>query len=402
MVGITGTNGKTSVSHIVEHMFKTCSKQTGLIGTLYTKIGNQVFEAKNTTPDSLTLQKTLNKMVEEHTTAVSMEVSSHALVQGRVWGVDFDVAVFTNLTQDHLDYHKTMEEYKKAKGLLFSQLGNRYGDLEKKFAVLNSDDPASDEYKQITSANTLTYGIEHSSDVQAENIYYTNQGTVFDVSTPVGSSKVSTNLIGKFNVYNTLSAIAVGLCANLPLEAIVNSLADFNGVPGRFELVNEKQNFPVIVDYAHTPDSLENVLKTAQSLANNSKIFVVVGCGGDRDKTKRPIMAQVACQYATHAIFTSDNPRTEDPIQILKDMEEGVIGLDYNVIPDRKEAIHYAIQEAEDGDVIIIAGKGHEDYQIIGDQKFDFDDRKLAREAILKKAEHSYKVKYRQQSQQEN
>lgn len=387
LVGITGTNGKTSVSHLVDHLFKTAQHKTGVIGTLYTKIGNDTYETINTTPDSITLQKTFKQMVDRNVTIVSMEVSSHALVQGRVWGCDFDVAVFTNLSQDHLDFHKTMEEYKKAKSLLFSQLGNRYDEQNKKFAILNADDQVSAELKIVTSAHVLTYGIEQKCDVRAENIVYTSHGTMFDVVTPVGKTSVSTNLIGKFNVYNVLSAIAVGLAAQIPLETIAESLATFTGVPGRFELVKikEAQDCTVIVDYAHTPDGLENVLQTVQSLVKDGNIYVVVGCGGDRDRTKRPLMAQIACQYATHPIFTSDNPRTEDPIQILQDMEAGVKGLSYQVIPDRKEAIFQAVMNAKTNDFVLIAGKGHEDYQIIGTEKIHFDDREVAKEALYEK-----------------
>lgn len=385
LVGVTGTNGKTSVSHIVDHMFHVANKKTGLIGTLYTKIGNQKLETKNTTPDSITLQKTFHDMIQKGVEVVSMEVSSHALVQGRTWGCDYDVAVFTNLTQDHLDYHKTMEEYKKAKGLLFAQLGNRYSEKQPKFAVLNGDDPASEEYSRMTSAHVITYGIDHLADVQAKNIRFSASGTTFELESPVGRAVVETNLIGKFNVYNILSAIAVGIVAKLPLNTIVDSIRSFHSVPGRFELVKGGQSFPVIVDYAHTPDSLENVLQTVKSLSEEANIYVVVGCGGDRDRTKRPLMAKVACSYATHPIFTSDNPRTEDPMQILNDMVQGVMGLPHEVIPDRKKAIYRAIHEANDEDIVVIAGKGHEDYQIIGETKYDFDDRKVALEAIREK-----------------
>lgn len=391
LVGVTGTNGKTSVSHIVDHIFNEAGKQTGLIGTLYTKIGEQKLETVNTTPDSITLQKTFQQMIQNGIDVVSMEVSSHALIQGRTWGCDYDVAVFTNLTQDHLDYHKTMDEYKKAKSLLFSQLGNQYSESRPKFAVLNGDDPVSDEYSRMTAANVITYGIENPSDVQAENIRFTANGTSFDLETPVGHATVETNLIGKFNVYNVLSAIAVGVAANLPIDTIVNSLRSFQSVPGRFELVKAGQSFPVIVDYAHTPDSLENVLQTVKSLSKDANIFCVVGCGGDRDRTKRPLMAQVACKYATNPIFTSDNPRTEDPKQILDDMVQGVKGLQYEVIQDRKEAIYHAIQHANNGDIVVIAGKGHEDYQIIGETKYDFDDRIVAKAAIEAKLANTIK-----------
>jgi UDP-N-acetylmuramoyl-L-alanyl-D-glutamate--2,6-diaminopimelate ligase len=381
LIGITGTNGKTTTSLIIEKIFKDAGQKTGVIGTMYTKIGDQIFEVKNTTPESLTLQKTFKQMVDEQVDTAVMEVSSHALVYGRVHGTDYNVAVFTNLTQDHLDYHKTMEEYRKAKGLLFSQLGNAFNHDKPKFAVLNADDPASEEFAKITSAHILTYGIDNHADLQATNISMTASGTSFDLISPFGVRNVNIQLIGKFSIYNVLASIGSALVSGIDLEQIIGSVEDVKGVSGRFEVVDAGQDFSVIVDYAHTPDSLENVLKTVQQFAQK-RIFCVVGCGGDRDRTKRPIMAKIACDYASDAIFTSDNPRSENPLQIIKDMEEGVKGEVYTAIIDRKEAIKHAVKNAETGDVILIAGKGHETYQQIGDRTYDFDDRIVAREAI--------------------
>ncbi|WP_079508344.1 UDP-N-acetylmuramoyl-L-alanyl-D-glutamate--2,6-diaminopimelate ligase [Mesobacillus jeotgali] len=381
MVGITGTNGKTTTSHIIEKIFKDAGQKTGLIGTMYTKIGEQTFEVKNTTPESLTLQKTFKKMVDDKVDTAVMEVSSHALVYGRVHGTDYNVAVFTNLTQDHLDYHKTMEEYKKAKGLLFSQLGNAFNHEKPKFAVLNADDPASEEFALLTSAHLLTYGIDNHADLQATNISMTASGTSFDLVSPFGVTRVNIQLIGKFSIYNVLASIGAALVSGVSLETIIESVESVKGVSGRFEVVDAGQDFSVIVDYAHTPDSLENVLKTVQQFAQK-RIFCVVGCGGDRDRTKRPLMAKIACEYSTDAIFTSDNPRSEDPAEIIRDMEAGVKGEFYISIIDRKEAIQHAVKNAVSGDVILIAGKGHETYQQIGDRTFDFDDRIVAREAI--------------------
>ncbi|RWR08193.1 UDP-N-acetylmuramoyl-L-alanyl-D-glutamate--2,6-diaminopimelate ligase [Siminovitchia fortis] len=379
LVGITGTNGKTTTSFMIEEIFREAGFKAGLIGTISMKIGNRIIETKNTTPDTIVLQETFAEMVSEGVDAAVMEVSSHALVQGRVDGCDFDVAVFTNLSQDHLDYHKTMEEYKKAKGLLFTRLGNTY--TKPKFAVINADDPAGKQYIADTSAHVVTYGIDYRADFMAENIVMERNGTSFTLISPEGKNKVSLKLMGKFSVYNTLAAIAAAYVSNVPLETIIRTVESVQGVPGRFEGVDEGQDFSVIVDYAHTPDSLENVLKTIREFAGK-RIFAVVGCGGDRDRTKRPLMAEAACKYATDPIFTSDNPRTEDPIAILKDMEKGVEGKQYQVIPDRKEAITAAIHAAREGDVVLIAGKGHETYQIIGDKVFDFDDRLVASNAI--------------------
>lgn len=381
LIGITGTNGKTTTSHLIEKIFSDVNRCTGLIGTMYTKIGDQKFETKNTTPESLVLQKGFKQMLEKGVDTAIMEVSSHALHMGRVHGCDYDIAVFTNLTQDHLDYHKTMEDYRQAKSLLFSQLGNTFDANKPKFAILNADDPASDLYRKSTAAIVYTYGIDNNADFHARNIHMTSAGTSFEIVIKEKSYSIHIQLIGKFSVYNVLASIATAFVSGIPMEKIIESIESVKGVDGRFELVNAGQNFTVIVDYAHTPDSLENVLKTIQSFADK-KIFVIVGCGGDRDKTKRPLMAEIACRYATDPIFTSDNPRSEDPLTILKDMEDGVLGKSYITIPDRKEAIVTAVNQAAAGDVILIAGKGHETYQIIGSNVYDFDDRLVAREAI--------------------
>jgi UDP-N-acetylmuramoyl-L-alanyl-D-glutamate--2,6-diaminopimelate ligase len=381
LIGVTGTNGKTTTTHIIERIARRANKKTGLIGTVHIKIGDDTYPTKNTTPESLLLQRTFKQMVDEGVDVAVMEVSSHALHMGRVHGCDYDVAVFTNLTQDHLDYHGTMEEYRNAKGLLFSQLGNRYDHRRPKFAVLNNDDPASQYYKHMTAATVITYGIEADSDIMAKRIDIVPSGMSFDLITPHGTVRVKTRLIGLFNVYNLLAAVSACLVSGIPFSVIVEAIEEISGVAGRFETVDEGQNFTVIVDYAHTPDSLENVLKTIRQFAQK-KVYVVVGCGGDRDRTKRPLMAKTAVKYADVAIFTSDNPRSEEPEQILRDMEAGVSSERYVTIVDRKEAIYYAVEQAQEGDIILIAGKGHETYQIIGDRVIDFDDRLVAREAI--------------------
>lgn len=381
LIGITGTNGKTTTSHIIEKVLVDHGQKSGLIGTMYMKMGKKKFEVKNTTPDSLTLQSYFQKMNDEGIQSVVMEVSSHALDEGRVHGCDFNVAVFTNLTQDHLDFHKTMDDYKLAKGLLFSQLGSSFSHEHPKYAILNNDDPASKMYLKGTAAHVLTYGIEKKSDLQAINIKMSSSGTSFDLISPFGEHHVSLKLIGKFNVYNVLASIGASIVSNIPIQKIIQSIEEVEGVSGRFEPVFAGQNFTVIVDYAHTPDSLENALKTINQFAEK-RIFVIIGCGGDRDRSKRPLMAEIACRYSSDPIFTSDNPRSENPFDILKDMEAGVNGKHYKTIVDRKEAIYYAVNAAEDGDVILIAGKGHETYQLIGNQILEFDDRLVAKEAI--------------------
>jgi UDP-N-acetylmuramoyl-L-alanyl-D-glutamate--2,6-diaminopimelate ligase len=381
LIGITGTNGKTTTSHLIEKVFRDAGKNTGMIGTIEMKIKEKSYKVSNTTPDSLFLQNAFFQMTEEKVDVAVMEVSSHALDQGRVRGCDFDIAVFTNLTQDHLDYHKNMEEYQFSKSLLFSQMGNAYYKADRKVAVLNNDDPASLMFERVTSAQVISYGIDNESDIRAKDISIGSKGTSFSLETPKGNRQVNLQLIGKFSVYNVLAAITTCLLSGLELDQIVRSLETVRGVPGRFEPVIEGQEFTVIVDYAHTPDSLENVLRTIKEFSKG-KVIVVVGCGGDRDKTKRPLMAGIAVDLAEEAIFTSDNPRSEDPLQILKDMEEGVDEGNYITIPDRKKAIEYAVGKAGAEDVILIAGKGHETYQIIGKDVFDFDDRIVAKEAI--------------------
>lgn len=380
LIGITGTNGKTTTTYLIDKMFEDAGKKTGRIGTINTKINGVEYEVENTTPESLSLQKMFHEMVNGNTSIAVMEVSSHALHLGRVRGCDFDVAVFTNLSQDHLDYHETMDAYKQAKGILFSQLGNTYSKNRKKYAILNSDDSASAYYETVTAAEVVTYGIENDAHIRAKNIRTTNSGTSFLLCTPFGNEIINMKLVGMFSVYNALAACAAALVSGLPLMTIKASLEQMEGVPGRFEIVDEGQPFTVLVDYAHTPDSLLNVLKTIKEFAKR-KIIVVVGCGGDRDKQKRPLMGSISVQYADEAVFTSDNPRSENPYDIIHDMTANVTG-NYQTIVDRKEAIFYAIEKAEKDDVILIAGKGHETEQIIGEQIIHFDDRVVASQAI--------------------
>ncbi|WP_430743129.1 UDP-N-acetylmuramoyl-L-alanyl-D-glutamate--2,6-diaminopimelate ligase [Bacillus atrophaeus] len=382
LIGITGTNGKTSTSHMVDEILKKAGKRTGLIGTMYIKIDEETFPVKNTTPESVTLQKTFKKMNDNHVDTAIMEVSSHALSMGRVHGCDYDIAVFTNLTQDHLDYHKTMDEYRHAKSLLFSQLGGAFNHEKPKRAILNADDEASAYYEKVTAAHISTYGIKNDADVMAKHIKTTAQGTSFELVTNKGTKPITISLVGQFNVYNVLAAVATCIAAGIPFETVAEAVEELHGVRGRFELVNKNQEFPVIVDYAHTPDSLENVLKTCKDMTEG-KVFVVVGCGGDRDKTKRPKMAKIAVQLADEPIFTSDNPRSEDPLAILRDMEAGVENEYYHSIANREQAIFFAIANARKGDVVLIAGKGHETYQQIGAETFDFDDAEVAARAIV-------------------
>lgn len=391
IIGVTGTNGKTTTTYLIEKILADQGYLSGLIGTIKLKIGNETFEVKNTTPESIDLQENFRKMLDVSSQYAIMEVSSHALDMGRVRGVNYHIAVFTNLTQDHLDYHGTMEKYREAKGLLFSQLGNKYEEeIEKnKYAVLNADDEASRYFKKITSAQVISYGIDHEADVKAENIQISSNGTSFTLNSFKGNIDIHLKMVGKFSVYNALAAISAALAEGIPLEDIKNSLEEVTGVDGRFEAVSEGQDFTVLVDYAHTPDSLENVLKTIKEFAKG-EIYCVFGAGGDRDKTKRPLMGNIAIRYSDMAIVTSDNPRSEDPEQIIADILTGVgteveNGQKYVIITDRKQAIEYAIDRAKPGDVILIAGKGHETYQILKDQVIHFDDRETARSALRRR-----------------
>jgi UDP-N-acetylmuramoyl-L-alanyl-D-glutamate--2,6-diaminopimelate ligase len=385
LIGITGTNGKTTTSHLIEQILKSVGRETGIIGTIGVKIKDQVIPVRNTTPDVVELQKNLRLMVEEGAAYTVMEVSSHALHLGRTRGTHYHIAVFTNLTQDHLDYHETMDKYREAKGLLFSQLGNDYTSslVNTQVAVLNKDDAASAYFASITPAQVVTYGIQESADVYATNISHGVNGVSFDLNTYQGNTSISLPLFGTFNVYNSLAAVAVALVEGIPLASIKEALEKLEGVDGRFEAVQAGQDFTVLVDYAHTPDSLQNVLTTAKSFARG-KVICVVGCGGDRDRGKRPLMAQIATEVSDFAVITSDNPRTEEPQTIIADMVEGIGTLvsTYTTIVDRKSAIEHALKLAKSGDVVLIAGKGHETYQEINGVRYPFDDRKIAYEAI--------------------
>lgn len=371
VIGVTGTNGKTTVTHMIDAIFRDQGQKTGLIGTMYRRIGDEVLKTNNTTPDIITLQRTLAKMATVNVSEVAMEVSSVALIQGRVWGVDFDVAVFTNFSQDHLDYHKTMANYAHAKSLLFAQLGNSYGGKEK-VAVFNLDDPMSKKFMQDTPAQVLTYGIDSPAMIRAENIDIHSQGTDFDLVVFKQRYHLHVKTVGLFNIYNLLAAFGAAYVSGIATEDIISALTKFPGVKGRLQLLSHKQ-VSAIVDYAHTPDGLLNALETINDFAKG-KVYCVVGCGGDRDHDKRPKMAQIAVANSDLAVFTSDNPRTEDPQAIIDDMLKGVEAGTAKVIVDRSQAIRWALEQAQPGDVVLIAGKGHEDYQIIGKQKYHFDD----------------------------
>ncbi|MDJ0508238.1 MAG: UDP-N-acetylmuramoyl-L-alanyl-D-glutamate--2,6-diaminopimelate ligase [Crocosphaera sp.] len=380
MIGVTGTNGKTTTTHLIEYFLTECNQATALIGTLYARWSGFQQTAVHTTPFAPELQEQLAEAVAANNQYCVMEVSSHALVQGRVKQCPFQVSVFTNLTQDHLDFHKDMEDYFAAKRLLFTP------DYLEGKAIINLDDPYGKRLIESFNPDQVwTYSIgDVKADFYTSNLTYQANGVTGTLHTPVGTVKFTSPLVGQFNLSNVLAAIASVLHLGLNLTEVLEKLPQFMGVPGRMERVqiNEKQDITVIVDYAHTPDSLENLLKAARPFIEG-KIICVFGCGGDRDRTKRPLMGKASAGLADVSVVTSDNPRTEDPQRILDDILTGIPEtVEPLVISDRAEAIKKAILQANPKDGVLIAGKGHEDYQILGTEKIHFDDREEARKAL--------------------
>ena len=386
MIGVTGTNGKTTTTYICKSLLEGIGRRVGLIGTVGYQIGQEIFPASHTTPGALDLQQLLAKMVEAGLNAAVMEVSSHALALDRTSGCEYDVAVFTNLTQDHLDFHHTMDEYYEAKLRLFTGLAG--GQKVGKRAIVNLDDPRGKSIQAACPVPVWGYAIQNQADLKAEGVRLSLGGTTFTAATPSGTFTVESRLVGEHNVYNLLAAIGVALHDGATIDQIREATAHLANVPGRFERVSSGQDFTVVVDYAHTDDALIRLLTAAQALKTD-RIITVFGCGGDRDRGKRPKMGRAAVEYSDVVVLTSDNPRTEDPMAILREVEVGVrealehrSHVQYRLVPDRREAIGAAIREAHRGDMVLIAGKGHEDYQIVGTKKFHFDDREVAREAI--------------------
>jgi len=372
MVGITGTNGKTTTTFAIKHLFDASELPCGLIGTIEYVVGARRYTASRTTPDVCANHKLLCEMYTSGCKACVMEVTSHALDQGRVDEVNIDVAVFTNLTHEHLDYHHNMDEYFKAKVKLFSRLKSH------NVALLNADDPWAMKVKGQTPAGILTFGIQNEADIVAKNIVFNPSGTSFLVAYKGQEVNFHWPLVGRFNVYNALSCIGVGLVKGLSLEMIASRLATFQSAPGRLEAVPNPLGLQVYVDYAHKPDALKNVLETLRELAR-ARIITVFGCGGDRDREKRPLMAKVSEELSDLSIVTSDNPRSEDPLMIIQEIVTGFRQLKGHLIEvDRKKAIQLAIDHAQANDIVLIAGKGHEAQQIFASQTIDFDDKLVA------------------------
>ncbi len=386
LVGITGTSGKTTTAFLVEALLRGAGHRTGLIGTIEYRIGDAREAAGQTTPEAVEVQALLARMRDAGVTAAAMEVSSHALSLSRVDGIDFDVAVFTNLSQDHLDFHRTMDEYRRAKARLFALLAA--GAKPRRAAVINADDPAGPSMVEGLSVRTLRYAMRAAADVRPGRVASDAGGIRLEAETPAGRVAVESRLVGEHNAMNLLAAIAVGVALDVAPARIGEALSAVAVVPGRFERVEAGQPFLVVVDYAHKPDALEHVLRTGRKLVTGAgRLGVVFGCGGDRDRGKRPMMGEIAVRLADRTWVTSDNPRTERPEAIIDEILAGIGARGdgparHVAIPDRRAAIRDAIGWARPGDVLVIAGKGHETYQIVGADVLLFDDRKVARQVL--------------------
>ncbi len=400
VVGITGTNGKTTTAYLVSALFEAAGIRCGMLGTIVYRIGDEDRPATRTTPESVDIQQMLREMVKRRCGACAMEVSSHALAQCRVDHVDFAAGVFTNLTRDHLDYHHDMESYFRAKRRLFEMLPPGSP------AIVNADDPRGMAIAE-PAGRVVTYAVDHPADVHPVRVTNSLGGLEFDAATPAGEVRVRSRLVGRPNLYNMLAAIATAVALDVPAEAIERGLAGIEGVPGRFQVVSRPgDDITVIVDYAHTDDALKNLLETARPLARQ-RLITVFGCGGERDRTKRPLMGAVAARMSDLVIITSDNPRGEDPAEIIEEVKRGIAmpaertrpaeSRDPKYVPpratahmgivDRRLAIDRAIALARPDDVVLIAGKGHEKYQVIGDREIPFDDAVVAREALARRGE---------------
>ena len=384
LVGITGTNGKTTTAHLIDSIIRASDGTSAMFGTITHRVANEAAVALNTTPEASDIQRMLGRAVIAGCSSAVMEVSSHAIELHRADALQFALAVFTNLTRDHLDYHRTMESYFSAKEKLFNgSLGS-----QPRASVINVDDEYGRRLFKSARGDRMTYGFGNRSDVGTDDFTLSPSGLSFTASTPAGRVEIVSALVGRFHVYNILAAVASGLALGASLDDIARGVAECSTVPGRFEQVTLsgalRTPFAVIVDYAHTDDALKNVLQTAREVAGSGRVITVFGCGGDRDRTKRAPMGEIAAAMSDVAIVTSDNPRTEDPEAIIEDIEAGLkrASRPYVKLTDRREAIFHAIGEAREGDVVLIAGKGHETYQIIGERKLHFDDHEVAREAM--------------------
>ncbi len=377
MIGVTGTNGKTSSTYFIDSILRHCGRKSGVIGTVGITIDGikqDIHITTSTTPDTLELNSIIKLMADRGCDSAVMEVSSHGLALKKTEGIRFKVGVFTNLTQDHLDFHKTMESYCEAKARLFTMC---------EYGIVNADDKWADSITKNASCHILTYSIDKPSDLQAKNIVYKMDRVLFTVNMKGRDIDFELMVPGRFSVYNALCAIGAAVVMGIPAEDIAAGIHEIHGVPGRIQNIKNDKGFNVIVDYAHTPDGLENIINSVREFTEK-RIITVFGCGGDRDRTKRPIMGEIVARLSDYAIVTSDNPRSEEPSAILDEIEVGVkpVTDKYEMIVDRREAIKRAVAIAEKGDSVIIAGKGHEDYQILKDKTIHFDDTEVAKEAL--------------------
>ncbi|MFW6279140.1 MAG: UDP-N-acetylmuramoyl-L-alanyl-D-glutamate--2,6-diaminopimelate ligase [Bacillota bacterium] len=384
LIGVTGTNGKTTTTYLLKSIIEAAGYKCGLIGTINILLGDKTISSERTTPESLEIYHYLDQMRTSGVDYVVMEVSSHALKLKRVAGMEFAAAIFTNLSRDHLDFHDTFADYAETKARLFRQLS------EQGQGIINQDDQYAELMKKATQGQYLTFALQQDADFRATDISLNPASSSFRVQGKM-TAEIDLNISGQFNIYNALGTVACGWSLGLSQSAIQKGLKELPGIPGRFEHIGGDQDFTVVVDYAHTPDGMENVLSTARQLVTG-KLRVVFGCGGDRDRKKRPLMGKIGVKYGDYSYITSDNPRTEEPGEIIDQIIKGVTEYEkeiareqkvsYEVIPNRREAIFQAIKEANRGDMVLIIGKGHETYQIFKDRTIDFDDREVAREAV--------------------
>jgi len=382
LIGVTGTNGKTTTTFLIDSILNAAGSTSGLVGTTGYRTPKGSRPAQNTTPESLDLQQMFAEIRDAGGTHGILEASSHALAMDRLWGCHFAVAVFTNLTRDHLDYHKTFEDYFAAKRRLFAGTGAGAPDV----AVINADDPYADRLEGL-ARRTLTYSLKGGADLVATKLSLGSGGVEFTVQTAAGKIGVRSPLVGRINVYNILAALGAGTGLDIPVSKIEEGVANLGLVPGRFQRIDEGQPFLLIVDYAHTDDALRNLISTARELKASGRIITVFGAGGERDRTKRPLMGEAAGSLSDLVVLTSDNPRGEDPLRIINDVVVGLqkVSAKYRTEPDREQAIEIALGEARPGDIVLLAGKGHETYQVLRDKTIDFDDREKARAILLRK-----------------
>jgi len=386
LIGITGTNGKTTVSYLLQSILLTAGMKCGRLGTISYHLGDKEIDAKLTTPEALDIQQYLRQMSDVGCNSCIMEVSSHSLALNRVEGCEFDMAIFTNLAREHLDFHKNMEGYFSTKKKLFYMINNNPDGI----AVINLDDPKGKELIELSRVRNISFAMEAKADIKTSKFHLSSAGNQLEMQTPIGRLIVKSALIGKPNISNMMAATAAAIGLDIDAECIKEGIENLKLIPGRFEKIDMGQDFAVIDDFAHSGEALKRLLESIRQISQG-RIITVFGCGGDRDKGKRPLMGYHAVKLSDIAIVTSDNPRSEDPLKIIQEIEEGILHAnsrgEYMIIPDRREAMRKAIEIAQAGDTVVIAGKGHENYQLIGDKVLPWSDKEIAEQLILEKME---------------